>query len=219
MSIEQAAKARHTVKAYDASRPISAEDIGRVRDLLRFSASSTNIQPWRFVIAGTAEGRARVAKAAETAYPFNVAAIRDCSHVVVVSALVDATSEHLATVLAQEERDGRFAAGESFKAQQHKGRSTFVDLHRDRLRDLRHWLAKQVYLNVGQFLLGVAALGIDATAMEGVDTDVLDAEFGFDEQGYAAQLVICLGHSDPERDYNAKLPKSRLELEKILIEV
>ena len=47
------AKNRHTVKAYDPSKKISDENIKKVKELLRFSASSTNAQPWHFVIAST----------------------------------------------------------------------------------------------------------------------------------------------------------------------
>ena len=59
------------------------------------------------------------------------------------------------------ESDGRFATPEA-KAANHKGRTFFADMHRKELKDDNHWMAKQVYLNVGNFLLGVAAMGLDA---------------------------------------------------------
>ena len=51
----------------------------------------------------------------------------------------------------------------------HGGRTYFANIHRYELKDLSHWMDKQVYLNMGSFLLGVAAMGIDALPMEGVD--------------------------------------------------
>lgn len=63
------AKKRHTAKAY-LPRRISDNDMAKVRDLLRFSPSSTNLQPWHFGIAETEEGKARVAKAAAEKFPF-----------------------------------------------------------------------------------------------------------------------------------------------------
>ena len=36
-----------------------------LENLLRFSPSSTNLQPWHFIVAGTAEGKERVANAAQ----------------------------------------------------------------------------------------------------------------------------------------------------------
>jgi nitroreductase/dihydropteridine reductase len=95
----------------------------------------------------------------------------------------------------------------------------FVDIHQDQIGDGQQWMAHQVYLNLGQFLLGLATLGIDATPMEGVDTDVLDAEFGLRDKGYASLFVVPIGHSDPDADYNAALPKSRLTEAEIITDV
>ena len=214
------ARTRHTAKAYDPARRISDDDMEKVRDLLRFSPSSTNIQPWHFVIAGTEEGKARVAKAAERLYPFNVPSIMNASHVVVFASRLEADERYLERVLEQEDRDRRFNGDkETFKTQMHTGRSIFVNLHKRDFKDVQHWMDKQVYLNLGQFLLGVAALGIDATPMEGIETKLLDEEFGLREMGYASLAVVPMGYADPAADYNRALPKSRLPREEILTEV
>lgn len=214
------ARTRHTTKAYDPARRISDADMRKVRDLLRFSPSSTNIQPWHFVIAGTEEGKARIAKAAERLYPFNVPSIMNASHVVVFASRMEADEPYLKHVLEQEDRDGRFDGNKDrFKPEMHAGRSIFVNLHKQDHKDVQHWMDKQVYLNLGQFLLGVAALGIDATPMEGIETKVLDEEFRLRELGYSSLLVVPLGYADRDADYNLALPKSRLPREEILTEV
>jgi len=213
------AKYRHTTKAYDPDRKISAEDVDKIRDLLRYSPSSTNAQPWKFILASTDEGKDRIAKSADRIYPFNSPGIRNASHVVVFASRLAIGEDFLTKVLDQEEKDGRFDADpDTFRAQMHGGRSLFVNLHKQDMKDVQHWMDKQVYLNIGQFLLGVSTLGIDATPMEGIETKLLDEEFGLREQGYNSLVVVALGYSDPENDYNAKLPKSRLPLSEILIE-
>lgn len=214
------AKQRHTTKAFDASRKISDEDMAKVRDLLRYSASSTNIQPWHFVIAATDEGKARVAKSAERLYPFNVGSIKNASHVVVFASRLEAGEDYLQYILKSEEEDGRFAGDpENFKNAMHAGRSMFVNMHKHDLKDVQHWMDKQVYLNLGSFLLGLATLGIDATPMEGVETKVLDEEFGLREKGYGSLFVVPIGYSSPDEDYNKSLPKSRLPLSEIITDV
>lgn len=213
------AKKRHTAKAYTPRR-ISDDDMTQVRDLLRFSPSSTNLQPWHFVIAETEEGKARVAKAAAEKFPFNVAAIQNASHVIVFASRIEADEPYLLKVLEQEETDGRFAGNpDEFKPAMHNGRSMFVDIHKSQIGDAPSWLAHQVYLNLGQFLLGVATLGIDATPMEGVDTDVLDAEFGLRNKGYTSLFVVPIGYADAQADYNGALPKSRLTEAEIITSV
>lgn len=79
-------------------------------------------------------------------------------------------------------------------------------------------MEKQVYLNIGNFLLGVATLGIDAVPMEGIDMKALDEEFGLREKGYTAVVMVGLGYRS-ESDFNANLPKSRLPKEEIFTEI
>ena len=79
-------------------------------------------------------------------------------------------------------------------------------------------MAKQVYLNVGNFLLGVAALGLDAVPIEGFDAAIFDEEFGLKEKGYTSLVVVPVGHHSVE-DFNATLPKSRLPQNITLTEV
>jgi nitroreductase/dihydropteridine reductase len=206
------AKHRHTVKAFDPDRKITPENVDKIRDLLRFSPSSTNAQPWKFILASTEDGKDQVARSTDERYPFNSPSIRNASHVVVFASRLAIEEDFLLKILDQEEQDGRFDSDpETFRAQMHGGRSLFVNLHKQDMKDVQHWMDKQVYLNIGQFLLGVATLGID--------TKALDEQFGLREQGYNSLVVVALGYSDEEADYNAKLPKSRLPLSEILTEV
>jgi nitroreductase/dihydropteridine reductase len=214
------AKTRYTAKAYDPSRKISGDNVGKIKELLRFSPSSVNSQPWHFILASTEEGKERVAKGTDALFPFNSPSIRNASHVVVFCSKTDIEEDYLLKVLKQEEEDGRFDADpETLKAKTNGGRNLFVNLHKDDLKDVQHWMGKQTYLNLGNFLLGVSTLGIDATPMEGIDTEALDKEFGLREKGYTSLVVVTLGYHDNENDYNAKSPKSRLPYSEILTEI
>ncbi|BFL82522.1 hypothetical protein LFREDSHE_09720 [Shewanella baltica] len=64
------AKKRYTTKAFDPTKTIPAEKIADIKTLLQFSPSSVNSQPWHFVLASTAEGKALIAQATEN-YAFN----------------------------------------------------------------------------------------------------------------------------------------------------
>jgi len=204
------AKSRHTVKAYDPTKKVSDENIAKIKELLRYSASSTNAQPWHFVIASTTEGKEKIAKSTDRLYPFNRNSIVNASHVVVFCSKLDIEEDYLLHVLAQEEKDGRFGGNPEFKEQMHAGRSLFVNLHKHDFKDVQHWMDKQVYLNLGAFLLGVSTLGIDSTPMEGIEINELDKQLGLREQGFTALVVVTIGYHHEEDDYNAKLPKSRL---------
>lgn len=214
------AATRHSTKAFDATKKISAENIENIKQLLRISPSSVNSQPWHFILASSAEAKAKIAKATETLYPFNSKSILNASHVVIFCSKTNIEDDYLLKLLEQEAKDGRFAADmESGKSKTQAGRSMFVNIHKNILKDVKFWMEKQVYLNLGAFLLGLAALGIDAVPMEGIDTDVLNEEFDLLKNNYSSLVVVPIGYHDTENDFNAILPKSRLPYSEILTEL
>ena len=217
MDIVSIALQRYSTKAFDASKKLTADEAEKIKTLLRYSPSSTNSQPWHFIVASTDEGKARVAKSAAGGYVFNERKMLDASHVVVFCAKTAMDDAWLEKVVDQEDADGRFATPEA-KAANHKGRTFFADLHRKDRQDDHEWMARQVYLNVGNFLLGVGAMGLDAVPIEGFDADVLDAEFGLKEKGFTSLVVVPVGHHSVE-DFNKSLPKSRLPEETVVTEI
>lgn len=213
------AKNRFSAKAYDANKKISDENIEKIKELLRFSPSSTNSQPWHFLLISSPEGKQRLANANATLYPFNNPSILASSHVVIFCSKLVMDDKHLEKILLQEEKDGRYKINKAAKEQMDSARRFFINIHKHDYKDVQHWMDKQVYLNIGQFLLAVATLGIDATPMEGIDIKSIDAEFCLREKGYTSLVAVTLGYSDNEKDYNAKLPKSRFDLQEVLTEI
>jgi nitroreductase/dihydropteridine reductase len=214
MNLSDAVHARHTVKAFEGGRALPQDQIETLLTVLQQTPSSVNSQPWHFVVASTAEGRARIAKATSGAYAYNEAKVLDASHVIALCMRTDLDEQHLNTVLEQETRDGRYAA-EGSREMQDKIRRSYVDMHRYELRDVPQWMEKQVYIALGGLLLGAATLGIDATPMEGFDTRALDLALGLRERGLTSVVLVALGYRSEEKDFNAKLPKSRLAREQV----
>lgn len=216
MDIAHIAQTRHTCKAYDASRKIPAEQVEQLKTLLRYAPSSVNSQPWHFFIADTDAGKARIAKSTPEGSPYaaNLPKVKNASHIVALCAHTNIDDAHIAALLAQEEKDGRFPTPEG-KEMQNKGRNFYVGLHRDNPQDMEAWTQKQVYLALGTLLFGAGALGIDATPIEGFDPKLLDEELGLAEKGLKSVVLVALGYRSAE-DFNAKLPKSRLPMEAIV---
>lgn len=213
MNIGRIATTRYTAKAFDPHKRIGPALMEEIQTLLRFSPSSTNSQPWHFVIVASDEGKARIAKATTGPYGANEAKVKNCSHVVVLCARTELDDAHLQRILDQEEQDGRFKTPEAKEATR-KGRLFYANMHRDDLLDTQHWMEKQVYLALGTLLLGAAALEIDATPIEGFDRAVLDQGLGLHERGLTAVVLAALGYRSAD-DFNAALPKSRLPADEI----
>ncbi|HGM5582948.1 TPA: oxygen-insensitive NAD(P)H nitroreductase [Pseudomonas putida] len=206
------AKRRYTTKAYDASRRIEQATIDALLEQLRHSPSSVNSQPWHFIVADSAEGKARLAKATE-AFAYNTPKILNASHVIVFATRTEMTEAHLDAVLDQEAADGRFRDDQA-RAGQDLTRRSFLNLHRYDLKDAQHWMEKQTYLALGTALLGAAAHGLDATPIEGFDSKALDAELGLRARGFTSVVLLSLGYRS-EDDFNAGLSKSRLPAETV----
>lgn len=214
MSLTEIVTTRYTTKAFDPERKIPAASFAQLETLLRYAPSSVNSQPWHFVVASSEEGKARIARATQGGYAYNEPKIRNASHVVVFCVRQALDDGHLAAILEQEDKDGRFASPEA-KAGQHKSRSYYVGLHANEYKDARLWMEKQLYLAFGTLLLGAAALEIDACPMEGFDAGILDQELGLGARGLSSVVIASLGYRSAE-DFNAKLPKSRLPAETLI---
>lgn len=214
MKLSALAQTRHAVKAYAPDRAVPQEAIDELLNLLRFSPSSVNSQPWHFVVAATGEGRARVALGVQAAsYAYNAPKIVQASHVIVLCARTDLDAAYLDLLLDREQADGRFRDAAARAAQQ-KARQGYTDLHRYEQKDLQHWMEKQVYLALGTLLLGAATLGLDATPMEGFDPRSLDQALELRPRGLTSVVLLALGYRS-DADFNAALPKSRLPAETI----
>ena len=214
MNIIHHLKTRYTTKLFDPNFKLTMDQVEQVETLLRYSPSSTNAQPWHFFITGNSEGKSRIAKSTSGFFSFNEPKILQASHVIVLCSRTQVDEPYLQQVLTQEMQDGRFAKPESAQGQ-HSGRSFFVNMHRYELRDATHWADKQVYLALGNLLLGASALDIDACPMEGFNATLLDDELGLREKGLTSTVIVALGRR-AENDFNAKLPKSRLPTERVI---
>ncbi|WP_306602653.1 oxygen-insensitive NAD(P)H nitroreductase [Azonexus sp.] len=217
MNIAEIASTRHTCKAFDASRRIDAALIDQLRTLLRFAPSSVNSQPWHFIIASSESGKASIADTLKANFAYNEPKVRNASHVVVLCARRELDDAHLASILAQEEKDGRFATPEARTGQQNT-RNFYASLHRDQLQDAPVWMDKQVYLALGSLMFGAASLGLDACPMEGIDCAALDQALGLEEKGLRSVVLLALGYRSAQ-DFNASLPKSRLSADVVISEI
>jgi nitroreductase/dihydropteridine reductase len=219
MNLRETLNWRYTTKEYDPTKKISDADMAEVKNLLRMSPSSVNLQPWHFIIAETKEGKERIAKGTQGFFHFNEAKVTNASAVVLFCSKTDVDETYFQDIADTDDKNGRFP-NEDIKNGFLGAVKAFVGIHKYDLKDLQHWMEKQVYLNIGSFLLGVASLNIDATPMEGIDVKALDEEFGLREKGFTSLVAVSLGYRAAS-DFNAtdKTPKSRLPENKIFTEI
>jgi nitroreductase/dihydropteridine reductase len=215
MNIAEIAQRRYTTKAFNPNLRIANEKMDAILEVLRNAPSSVNSQPWCFMVAETTEGKLKVAQGMQGAFAYNEPKVRQASHVVVLCARKQLEETHLASLLDQESSDGRFATDEA-RGNQNKLRRHYVDLHRNQLHSEHVWMDKQIYLALGALLFAVGVAEIDACAMEGFDNSALDEALGLADKGLRSVVVVALGYRS-DKDFNAKLPKSRLPVDKVIV--
>lgn len=210
MDITDIAARRFTSKVYDANRQLTEDQQQALFSLLKNSPSSLNLQPWHFHAITSQAGKEQIASAI---YDLNSRKVADAPLVLVFSSLNQLTDEHISAVLEQEMLDGRYAdAASRDKADQ--GRRGYLANYAGDSQQQRAWMDRQAYIALGFLLLGAPAMGLQATPIEGFNAERMDQVLGLQQQGLHSVVVATVGYNN-DQDFNAKLPKSRLILDKL----
>lgn len=205
---------RHTTKKYDASRRVSEDDLQVLFSAMRLSASSINSQPWKFIVIESDEAKTRLDKTFARMHHYNQPHVFDSSHIILFAYNPKYTREDFSKVvdkgiedkrLTTDKREGAFAV------------FSFAELNTDESGDTSAWTKAQTYIALGNTLHTLARMKIDATPLEGIDTELVNKEFAQELAGYQCDVGLAIGYHHQEDDFNAKLPKSRLAMEDILV--
>jgi len=204
---------RYTCKQFDSQRHISEQDLNTLLEAIRLSASSINAQPWRFIVIESDAAKQRLRRTFEHQHQFNQKHASDASHIILFAHKPDYNRKDYARVVDQSIADGRVIAADREQA---FGGFIFCQANTDELGNNASWTRAQLYLALGNTLHTLARLRIDATPMEGIDSDAIAAEFAEELQGYQCDVALALGYRAEGQDDNAHRPKSRLPIEKIM---
>lgn len=205
MDFLQLMQERYTTKYYDANKVVPQEIIDKIIKCTLLTPTSVNSQPYHlYVASGEAKQRLRPA-----VLDFNLQRFDGASHVVVFSSQTKISDEHLAQVLAAEERDGRLN-GPEIRFECENFRRIAAQSHVD-LGDYESWCGKQAYIAFATMLYAAKAYGVDSTPVEGIDKAQMDSILGLSDKSETSQFMVFLGYrADNDSNTLDKRPKSRL---------
>lgn len=206
---------RKTTKKYDATKKVSEEDLGVLFEAMRLSASSINSQPWKFVVIDSEEARERMSKTFMRMHEYNQPHVYESSQIILFAHNPRYTRNDFDKVVDQYIADGRLKAEDREKAY---AAFRFAEMNTDETGSTECWTKAQTYLALGNTLHTLARLKIDSTPLEGIDTELVNKEFKKELNGYWCDVALAIGYHH-EDDYNAKLPKSRLGMDSILVRI
>lgn len=180
---------RYTTKEYDAQKKLTAEQTDALMECLRLSPSSINSQPWGFRLIEDGEQKERLASLSY----FNAEKVRNCSHLLVFAVYKDAES------FAQERLP------EMDQRTQDYFRQSVLPLGDDHVVG---WMSRQVYIALGILFATAASMGIDSTAMEGIDAAAYTEELGL--QKHKVLFAVALGcRAESDANQPSQTPKRR----------
>lgn len=196
MNILELIQKRYTAKHYQSDKAIPQQKIDDLKEILRLTPSSINIQPWKFTFVQNPEMKAKLASVSM----HNTEKINQAQLLVVFSVAddLDAFQKVVENELPAARRDWY----NKIKASTPEA-------------ELKTWLAKQVYIALGVGLTTSIALGLDSTAMEGIESDKYADILGMTE--YKPLFAMAVGYG-AEDDFNRieVTPKSRRSLENVI---
>ncbi|KQS45637.1 MULTISPECIES: NAD(P)H-dependent oxidoreductase [Flavobacterium] len=196
---------RYATKKFDASKKISNEDLEKLKEAIRLSASSYGLQPYKVLIVENPELRAKIQPAA-----WGQSQIVDASHLIIFAnetnfgdAGIDSFADNIVAT--------RGIPAESIQG--------YVDFMKSKISTLpvetrNHWTSKQTYIALANLLSAAAELKIDATPMEGFEAEKVNEILGLDKLGLNTSLIATLGyrHEEDATQHFKKVRKSNEEL-------
>lgn len=206
---------RRATKKYDADKKVSEENLEVLFEAMRLSASSINSQPWKFVVIDSDDARERMHKTFVRQHEYNQPHVFESSQIILFAHNPRYTRNDFSKVVDQYIEDDRIkedARESAFAA------FRFAELNTDESGSTECWTKAQTYLALGNTLHTLARLKIDSTPIEGIDAELVNKEFKKELDGYWCDVALAIGYHHAD-DFNAKLPKSRLHMDKVLVRI
>lgn len=196
MNILELINKRYTAKKYNPNKAIPQEKIDILKEVLRLTPSSINIQPWKFTFIQNPEVKAKLA----TVSMHNEERVNQAQLLVVFSVADDLDA--FQGVVDNELPKDRGEWYNKIKASMTES-------------DLKIWLTNQVYIALGVGLTASISLGLDSTPMEGIESDKYREILNMTT--YKPLFAMAVGYGS-EDDFNRieVTPKSRRLLENVI---
>ncbi len=200
---------RHAVKAYDATKKVSKEDIDKIVEAARLAPSSSGLQPFNVLVIENQSLKEKLVKGA-----LNPECMRDCSHVIIFAGWDRYTEERIDKVYnyTTDERGlerGRFGSYTDMLKK--------IYLAQPAEENFAH-IARQTYIALGLALGQAAELKVDSTPVEGFDNSVVDKILELDKLGLKGVSLMYVGYADTPNDWIAPMKKVRTPKEEFVIE-
>ena len=188
-------KERRSVRAYDQSVKISREEMTEILEEATLAPSSSNLQPWRFLVIDSPELKQKLLPIA-----FNQQQVVEASAVIAV--LGDVKSYQKAEQIYGQAVEAGYMTAETAKSFIERSVKTYSSLPAEVARQIVHIDGGLISM---QLMLIARARGYDTVPMGGYDKAKFAEAFGISEQ-YESVMLIAIGKAAKPGHPTTRLP-------------
>lgn len=192
---------RRSVRVYDPAVRISHEEMTEILEEATLAPSSVNLQPWRFLVIDSPEGKA----ALEELAPGNLHQVKTSSAVIAVFGDMNAFDN------ADEIMSSAVERGFMPQDVKEKIMANYTDLFgRISAGAFREMILIDCGLVSMQLMLSARAHGYDTNPIGGYDKSRIAEAFGMDKERYVPVMLISIGKAAKEARKTTRLPIDRV---------
>lgn len=209
MTLLENLKWRYATKKMNG-QTVPEDKLNYILEAARLAPSSSGLQQYKLIVVSD---RALLEKIKPIAY--GQEQITDCSHLLIWIAWDGYSDERISNVF-NEMMDLRNLPHDTMDAYRQK----VLELYEYEGKEWQaHHAAKQSYISFGMAIAAAAEQKVDATPMEGFDSEKLDELLRLREIGYKSTVILPLGYRDPDNDWLINMKKYRKSKEQFVLEM
>lgn len=188
---------RRSIKEYDSTVKISREEMSEILTKASIAPSSINMQPWRFVVIDSEEGKAKLAPLSR----FNKEKVLSSSAVIAVFG--DKNNFDYAEEIYSKAVELGYMPQEVKDYQLNAFKPYYANMSDEDMKDV-------IMLDAGlvsmQLMLVARAYGYDTNPIGGYEKDQIAEAFGLEKDRYLPIMLITIGKAANEGFQSYRLP-------------
>ncbi|MBY0219942.1 nitroreductase family protein [Paenibacillus illinoisensis] len=188
---------RRSVKVYNPEVKISREEMSEILAKASRAPSAINMQPWRFLVIGSAEGKEKLAPLAS----FNQTQALTSSAVIAV--FYDAENIAYMDEIFSKSVELGYMPQDIKEMQMQQAKPYYASMSPSELRDMN--LIDSGLISM-QLMLVARAHGYDTNPMAGYDKDRIAEVFGLDKERFQPVMLISIGKAVKDGHPSYRLP-------------
>ena len=197
---------RYAAKAMNGET-VAEDKIERILEAARLAPTSSGLQPFEIFVIKNQDIKEKIKPVA-----WNQSVITDCSHLLVFAAWDTYTADRI---------NYMFDLTNTIRGFENQGWEDYRQMllnsypQKDKEVNFNH-AAKQAYIAFSQAIVAAAFEGVDATPLEGFDTEAVDEILGLREKGLRSAVMLPLGYRKEDKDWLVNLVKVRKSMEELV---